>query len=212
MNPLDFLQYMPEKDREKFIKELLGGGGGNIFNSIGNTAKKVGDFAVSNVGQIGTAAEGLVGMADNLFGGSGVHNDKDGNRMATDIYGRPIYSSQSYKDSIEAIEDNSKGEIGRSIGKGIGSGATTGAAIGSIVPGIGTAIGAVGGAIVGGLTGWLGGKKRKKEMREEISNRENLLDKSIDMFNRDNLNYFENNSADSIKSYLLSQRASRIYS
>lgn len=171
---------------------------------------KAADFAGSNITPIMQGVEGLIGIGTNLFGKSGIYNDKTGNQMTTDIYGRPIYSYQNYQESIDSIKDQRKGQVGDSVLSGLSSGVQAGAAIGSIVPGIGTAIGAAGGALVGSIAGFIGGKKRDKEMREELANRESKLKDSVVSFNQGNENFFSSTQADSVQSYLLNQRARRV--
>lgn len=177
---------------------------------MGN-ASKIGSFVQGNTANISSAATGLLGVGTSLFGKSGVYNDEAGNRMATDIYGRPVYSYQNYQESIDTIADQRKGQVGQSVLSGLGSGVQAGAAIGTMVGGpLGTAIGAGAGAIIGSVAGFIGGKKRDREMRDEIANRESkLLDSTIG-FNQNNQNYFSDAQSESVQSYLLSQRARRI--
>lgn len=204
MNPLSFLQYIPESQRKDFLRSIKREGGPSGIS-------KAGDFAMENFGAISQGATSLIELGSNIFGGSGVETDEMGNRMTTDIYGRPVYSYQDYSNSIDMLEDRTEGEVGRSVVSGIGSGVKAGASIGSMIaPGIGTAIGAGIGAIGGTIGGIIGGSKRKREMEEEIANRENKLKESVASFNQENQDYFQSTQADSISSYLMAQRGRRL--
>lgn len=206
MNPLSFLQYIPENQREGFLSSLGVNGG-----QKGVDFSKAGNFAMQNFTPIAQGATSLIELGSNIFGGSGIDTDEIGNRMTTDLYSRPVYSYQDYSNSIDMLEDRSEAEVGRSIVSGVGSGVKSGAAIGSMIaPGIGTAVGAGIGALGGAIGGWLGGKKRKSEMSDEIANRENKLKESTKSFNQDNTNYFQSTQADSIESYLMAQRGRRL--
>lgn len=158
---------------------------------------------VGGMSSIATGIGGLSSLAMNIFGNSGVENDVTGNRMATDLYGRPVFSTQSYQNSIDQLDFQKRGEIGRSALSGAGAGAAVGTAI---VPGIGTAIGAGLGAI-GGI---IGGRRRRNQIRDEISNRNEKLDASVDRFNRGNKNFFEEDKAKATNSFLLSERSRRL--
>lgn len=153
--------------------------------------------------QVSAGLGGLSSLAMNIFGNSGVENDVIGNRMATDLYGRPVFSTQSYQNSIDQLDFRQRGEIGRSALSGAGAGAAAGTAI---APGIGTAIGAG----IGAIGGLIGGRRRRNQIRDEISNRQTKLDASVDMFNRGNRNFFEEDTARATNSFLLSERARRL--
>lgn len=146
-------------------------------------------------------ATGLAELAMNLFGKSGVHNDQRGNVMNTDLYGRPVFSSDNYEQSINALKESSRGEVLNSALGGAASGAKIGTMFGPLGAGIGAGVGAIGGLI--------GGKKRKREFDNEIESRKTKLNESVKGFNIDNMNYFDDVNADSINSYLMSQRAMR---
>lgn len=168
-----------------------------MFEKFTDKAKSMG------VSGVGNAVTGLSSLAMNIFGNSGIEKDSVGNRMTTDLYGRPVFSSNAYQGSIDTIRDDAKSQIGTSLMSGAASGAQIGTAI---APGIGTAIGAVGGAI-GGL---IGGRRRKKQMMNEVRNRETMLDKSITSFNTENRNFFESDAAASANSFALSERSRRV--
>lgn len=220
MNPFDFLQYIPESERDSYIQSMSQGSQSGWWSPetvVGSTtsgknpwAKNAGNFAMANVGAITQGATSLLEMSTNLFGKSGVPVDESGNRMGTDIYGRPTFTYQNYDNAIDQIRSDADSEVGDSIKSGIKSGISGGAAIGSLIPGVGTALGAAGGAIVGTISGLIGGKKRKNEMMDEVANRESKLNQSIRSFNQDNTNYFQSNMADSVSSYLQSQRMRRL--
>lgn len=220
MNPFDFLQYIPESERDSYIQSMSQGAQSGWWSpeTVGSSTsqeknpwmKNAGNFAMANVGAITQGATSLLDMSTNLFGKSGVAVDESGNRMGTDIYGRPTFTYQNYENAIDQIRDGADSEVGDSIKSGIKSGVSGGAAIGSLIPGVGTALGAAGGAVVGTITGLIGGKKRKNEMEDEIANRESKLNQSIRSFNQDNTNYFQSNMADSVSSYLQSQRMRRL--
>ena len=163
---------------------------------------KAKEYAQENPEALASGLTGLVSLATNIFGNSGIEKDQKGNVMATDIYGRPVYSSAGYRDSIEMLKDESKKQIGSSVLSGASSGAAAGAAFG--LPGIG--IGAIGGAI-GGL---IGGKRRKNQIKEEIRNRDLKLQESNRRFNADNSNYFEQAMTEDVNNFLLSRRAMRM--
>lgn len=148
-------------------------------------------------------ASGLASLSMNIFGNSGVEEDKIGNRMTTDLYGRPVFSSRSYQDATDSLKRSSKGQVGMSALSGAASGASIGT---QIAPGIGTAIGAIGGAI----GGYIGGRRRKNQILDEVRNRNQMMDRSIDQFNVANRNFFEEDLAGSTRSFLLSERARRI--
>jgi len=163
--------------------------------------KKKFDLA-GNAGAIMGGAKGLLELGTNIFGKSGIEEDETGNKMTTDLYGRPVYSTKSYQNSIDGIKDTAKGEVGKSVMGGAMSGFEAGMASGN-------AFIAGGGAIVGAIGGLIGGKRRKKEALAEVSNRENLLKESTIGFNADNKSYFEGEMADRTSSYLMSQRFRR---
>jgi hypothetical protein len=203
-----YLQYIPEDKRKSFIDAITSG-----ESSDGKPAGKgagIGKFVQENIGGITQGAQGITELAFNLFGKSGVDKDKMGNQMSTDIYGRPVYSYENYQGSIDDIRERAKQEVGQSTLSGTMSGLKAGAAIGSIVPGLGTLVGGAVGAGAGAIGGFIGGKKRKKELNVEALSRADKLKDSTISFNNENENYFESTQADSINSYLLSERMRRI--
>jgi len=163
---------------------------------------KISENLYANPDSAVSAATGLSEIAMNLFGKSNVYKDKVGNQMNTDMYGRPIYSTQNYQQSINGLREDARGEVGESALSGAVGGLKAVAAIGGL-PGAAIGLG------VGAIAGLFGGKKRKRELDNEISNRETKLKDSTKSFNMDNTNYFEDVNADSVNSYLLSQRAMR---
>lgn len=163
---------------------------------------KAKNYMSENPEGLAAGVGGLVGLATNLFGNSQVEKDEKGNGMATDVYGRPVYSTAGYMNSIDLLEDQAK----KSIGSSMVSGVTSGIAAGSMLGPYGAAIGAGAGAVAG----LIGGKRRKNQIKDEVRNREQKLKESVNRFNVSNKNYFEEAMTADVNEFMLARRAQRL--
>ena len=132
---------------------------------------------------IGSSAIGFAGSMFNSFGKvqstQQLQNDAGTSSSSIDGIGYTRYNNIDKNREMKQVEsENTSNTLGAA-----GSGAMLGASIGSIIPGLGTIAGGVIGGVTGLVGGLFGGASRKRKLRKQIYNAQQLTDRT-NQFNR----------------------------